>query len=145
MSTRRLLVFTAAPALCIGSFALMFPELLLLGKGVMTPDAAAVAMTRTVGVALIGFAGLDLAVSELPPSASLRRVLLANAVFQLALLPLDPWACATGAFHGLGSFLPNSVLHVALATLFVRAWRRAPSGVVPCLTAPRRSTASPAG
>lgn len=124
MSTRRLLLFTAAIALCIGGFALLLPTALLAGKGVATVDPAAVAMTRTVGVALTGFAGLDFAVSGLRASKTLGRVLLANAGFQLALLPLDPWACATGAFHGLASFLPNSVLHLVLAGLFLRAWRQ---------------------
>ena len=126
MSTQRLLVFTAAVALCIGSLALLFPALLLAGKGVMPVEPGAVAMTRTVGVALIGVAVLDLAVSSLPPSVVLRRVLLANAAFQLGLLPLDPWACATGAFHGLASFLPNSILHVVVAAMFFRAWRSTP-------------------
>ncbi len=135
MSTRRLLIFTAALALCIGGFALLFPALLLEGKGVGTLDPAAVAMTRTVGVALLGVAGLNLALSGLPSSGILRRVLLANAAFQLALLPLDPWACATGAFEGLASFLPNSILHVVLATLFLRAWRG--TAADPCLGSPR--------
>lgn len=124
MSTRRLLLSTAAVALCIGGFALLFPGLLLAGKGAAVIDPAAVAMTRTVGVALLGVAGLDLACADLPPSGSLRRVLVANGLFQLALLPLDPFACATGAFHGVASFLPNSVLHVVLAILFLRAWLR---------------------
>ena len=122
MSTRRLLVSTAVAALCIGGFALLFPALLLTGKGVALIDPAAVAMTRTVGVALLGVAGLDLACADLPPGSSLRRVLVANGLFQLTLLPLDPFACATGAFHGVASFLPNSVLHVVLAILFLRAW-----------------------
>lgn len=124
MSTRRLLIFTAAIALCIGGFALLFPTLLLAGKGVATVDPAAIAMTRTVGVALAGVASLNLAVTTVPDSKTLGRVLLANAGFQVALLPLDPWACATGAFHGLGSFVPNSVLHVILAGLFLRAWQQ---------------------
>lgn len=124
MSTRRLFVSTAAAALCIGGFALLFPALLLEGKGVAVIDPAAVAMTRTVGVALLGVAGLNLACADLPPSSSLQRVLAANALLQLALLPLDPFACATGAFQGVASFLPNSVLHVVLAVLFFRAWLR---------------------
>ncbi|MCH9682479.1 MAG: hypothetical protein K0V04_13665 [Deltaproteobacteria bacterium] len=119
---RGLLLFTAVVAATIGTFACIAPASLLTAKGVADIDPAAVAMTRTVGVALLGVASLDFACRDLRSSPTLRRVLGTNAMFQLLLTPLDPYAYAVGAFSGVASFLPNTVLHIVLATVFARAW-----------------------
>ena len=125
---RLLLLVAACVAAAVGCLALLAPASLLAAKGVASIDPAAIAMTRTVGVALLGVAGLDFACRDLAPSATLRRVLAANAGLQLMLLPLDPYAYAVGAFSGVGSFLPNTVLHMVLAAGFIRMWRTTSSG-----------------
>ena len=43
---------------------------------------------------------------------------MANLILQLGILPLDPLAYAMGVFTTLGSFVPNTVLHVMLASGF---------------------------
>ena len=137
-----LLVASFVPA-CVGHLALFASTTLLTAKGVTTIEPAAIAMTRTVGVALLGVGGLNFACRDLAPSVSRRRLLAANALLQLMLLPLDPYACAVGAFVGTGSYLPNTVLHVVLAGAFTWAWMR--ERVVPCLTAPRGETVAARG
>lgn len=137
-----LLVASFVPA-CVGLLALFASTTLLTAKGVTTIEPAAIAMTRTVGVALLGVGGLNFACRDLAPSVSRGRLLAANAMFQLMLLPLDPYACAVGAFNGIGSFLPNTVLHIVLAGAFIWAWRR--ERVVPCLTATRGETVAARG
>ncbi len=137
-----LLVASFVPA-CVGLLALFASTTLLTAKGVTTTEPAAIAMTRTVGVALLGVGGLNFACRDLAPSVSRRRLLAANALLQLMLLPLDPYACAVGAFVGMGSYLPNTVLHVVLAGVFTWAWTR--ERVVPCLTAPRGETVAARG
>lgn len=137
-----LLVASFVPA-CVGLLALFASAALLTAKGVRVIEPAAIAMTRTVGVALLGVGALNFACRDLASSVSRRRLLAANALLQLMLLPLDPYACAVGAFVGLGSFVPNTVLHVVLAAAFIWAWTR--ERVVPCLTAPRGETVAGKG
>jgi hypothetical protein len=140
---RVLLLLAALVPACVGAFAGLAPASLLAAKGVLAVEPAALAMTRTVGVALSGVAGLNFACRDLGPSVTRRRLLAANALLQLLLLPLDPYACAVGAFSGVGSYLPNTLLHVGLALAFGLAWTR--ERAVPCLTAPGRETAAAKG
>lgn len=113
-------------ALGVGLISSLAPGFLLtVMKGAATTPAAEV-MARTTGVLLI-FAGvLSILVRRHPPSPTLRSVLLANALLQAMLLPIDPLAFASGAFNTLGSFLPNLVLHSVLLLGFVLCLRSMP-------------------
>ena len=51
-------------------------------------------------------------------------MLLANAFVHFGLLPIDPIAWASGTFHTLGSFVPNTALHVAFGGLALWSWAR---------------------
>lgn len=112
------LAFAALVPLCIGLLAAGAPGALLALKGVEAPSPEALVMARTAGVLLVALGALNLRVAWLPDGPAVRAVIGADLLVQLLLLPVDPWAWAQGAFHGLGSFVPNSVLHVGLAGAF---------------------------
>ena len=106
-------------AMAIGLFALSTPVVLLETAKVAIANGAAVAMTRTVGVLIFCSGILNYMVRNDPDSGTLKSVLVANLLLQVAMMPLDPIAYAVGAFHTLGSFVPNTILHVLLAGGFV--------------------------
>jgi hypothetical protein len=123
MTRTRFLTFAAVIALTIGAIATIAPAFLLtVMKGAAAP-ATAIVMTRTTGVLLLFTGLLALLVRKHPPTPTLRAVLIANAVLQLLLLPIDPLAWASGTFTSLGSFLPNLILHSVLAAGFLLCLR----------------------
>ncbi len=129
MTRKHLLIVGSMVALAVGSIALFAPYWLLGEvKGVAEPTSAAAAMARTVGILLLAFGVLNWKLRALEEPAAVQGLLLANLVLQLGLLPLDPYAYAVGAFVGVGSFVPNSLLHIGLSLGFaahlVRANRR---------------------
>lgn len=128
MSRSLFLTLTSIVAAAVGGLALFAPATLLVDVKHADPNAAAEVMARTVGVLLLlPVALLGFLVRHHPPSPTLRAVFVANLVLQLGIFPIDILAWNAGAFHGLGSFLPNSVLHVLLATGFgYHLWRMGP-------------------
>ena len=58
-----------------------------------------------------------------PHSPTLRALSIGNLVIQLGLPPIDPLAYLSGVFVSLGSFVPNTLLHVVLATAFTYCLR----------------------
>jgi hypothetical protein len=124
MSRAAFLTFTSVVALSVGLFALLAPSVLLGEVKHAAPSAAAEVMARTVGVLLVTVGALSFWVRRHAPSPTLRAVLGANLLLQLLILPIDPMAWHSGAFHTLGSFLPNTALHVLLASGFAyHLWR----------------------
>jgi hypothetical protein len=95
--------------------ALSAPTLLLAEVKHAVPNAAACVMARTVGVLLIAIGTLNFLVRSHEDSQTLRAILIANLVLQLAIMPIDPLAYFNGAFHTLGSFVPNTIIHIVLA------------------------------
>lgn len=124
MTRSTFLCVAATIALLIGGLALLAPGFLLaeLKHAEVTP--AAVVMARTVGVLLLCVGALALLVRRHPDSPTMRAVLLANLLVQLGLVPIDPLAWHGGAFHTLGSFVPNTLVNLALAAGFAFFWRR---------------------
>lgn len=122
MTRKTFLTITALVATTVGLFALVAPSVLLEQVKMATSTPAAEVMARTVGVLLLTMGCLSWLVRDHEDSETLRAVLLANLVLQLAILPIDPLAWATGAFDTLGSWLPNTLLHVALAAGFAHYW-----------------------
>lgn len=123
ISRSALLTLTAAIAATIGGLALIAPEFLIETVKAAPGAPSASVMARTVGVLLVAFAVLNFSVRKAPDSPTVRGILLANLVNQLLLLPIDPIAYAEGTFTGLGSFVPNTVLHLALAAAFAYHYR----------------------
>lgn len=112
------LTFNGCVALLIGTLAVSLPSTLIEQLKHADPSAAANVMARTVGVLIAAFGLLSLLVRSDPDSPTLRSVLLANLVLQLAIVPIDPLAYECGTFRTLGSFLPNTVLHLVLIAGF---------------------------
>ncbi len=125
MTRTTLLTLTGVTAAAIGLLALVAPAVLIEIVKVAAPSAPANVMARTAGVLLISIGLLDLLVRRHGDSPTMRAILIVNLVLQLAILPIDPLAFAAGTFATLGSFLPNTILHVLLAAAFARELRRA--------------------
>jgi hypothetical protein len=121
MNRRLFLTVTSLTALTIGLFALFFPEVLITQVKRAQPSEAAFVMARTVGILLVAVGLLDFLVRAQGDSPTMRAVLIANLVLQLGILPIDPLAYAHGVYQTLGSFLPNTILHVVLAAGFAYA------------------------
>ncbi|MCB9649600.1 MAG: hypothetical protein H6730_23815 [Deltaproteobacteria bacterium] len=125
------LTFAGLVASLVGALATFGPEVLLAEVKHAEVSGSAVVMARTAGVLLLCIGGLTLAVRRHPPSPSLEAVMGFGLAVQLALLPIDPAAYRAGVFRELGSFLPNTLLHLVLALGFgASAWavRRARRG-----------------
>ncbi|MEQ1564275.1 MAG: hypothetical protein ABMA64_01470 [Myxococcota bacterium] len=117
---RTLFTSFACVPLAIGAIAALAPSVLLGSmKGAEVTPAAEV-MARTAGVLLVAIGALNLAVRHHPPSATLRAVVAFDLSIQLLLLPIDPLAWAAGTFTTLGSFVPNTALHLVLAAVFTK-------------------------
>jgi hypothetical protein len=118
MSRRAFLTVTSIVAFAVGVFALAAPAVLLGSVKLAAPSSSANVMARTVGVLLISVGVLDFLVRDHEDSDTMRAILVANLLLQLLIVPIDPLAYFTGVFHTLGSFLPNTLLHLVLASGF---------------------------
>lgn len=135
MQRKTFLTFASLVPMAVGSIALLAPAFLLGElKGAETSGAAEV-MARTVGVLLFSVGLVSFLCRADPDSPTLRALLIGNLVIQLGLLPIDPLAYLSGVFVGLGSFVPNTILHVLLAMAFAYYLRAMARGE------PRRSEA----
>jgi len=119
MTRKTFLTLHAVVALLVGAVALSAPGYLIAGVKQAQTSPAAEVMGRTVGVLIATMGVLALSVRSHGDSPTMRSVLWANLLLQLAILPIDPIAYLAGTFHSLGSFLPNTLLHLALASGFV--------------------------
>jgi hypothetical protein len=124
MSRVAFLTSTSIIALSIGLLALLAPSVLLQEIKHAAPSEAANVMARTVGALLVSVGVLAFWVRRHPPSPTLRAVLGVNLLLQLLILPIDPLAWHGGTFQTLGSFLPNTALHLLLASGFAYHWWR---------------------
>ncbi len=126
------LTLSAVVALGIGAFALAFPHALLESKGVLLPNAAALLWVRELGVAIFALGVTMLLVRKHDDSPTLRAFLLGNALIQIGLLPLELFAYQERVITLLSGVVPNSVLHVVLASGFLvfasRMKRSVPEG-----------------
>ncbi len=118
MTRKTFLTINALVALAVGLFALLAPNVLLTSVKVAQASESANVMARTVGILISSVGLLGLLVRSHPSSPTLRAVLVANLVLQIGILPIDPMAYASGTFTTLGSFLPNTILHLLLASGF---------------------------
>lgn len=118
MNRKLFLTVVACVAFAVGSVALLGPGVFLeTGKGALPSEAARV-MMREVGVLLVAVGLLGWLVRDHPDSPTLRAILLANAVLQVGIFPIEIVAYQRGVFPLLSGILPNSVFHVLAAAGF---------------------------
>lgn len=124
MSRKTFLTIAALIALAIGSLSVIAPDVLLSQVKMATPNSAALVMSRTTGVLLLFASLVAWLVRGHTDTPTLAAVLQANMVLQLMLIPIDPLAYFNGTFQTLGSFVPNTLIHLFLASGFFFYWRQ---------------------
>ena len=118
MNRKLFLTMVACVALAVGSVALLGPGVFLeTGKGALPSETAKV-MMREVGVLLVAVGLLGWLVRDHPDSPTLRAILVANAVLQVGIFPIEIVAYQRGVFPLLSGIVPNSVFHVLAAAGF---------------------------
>ncbi len=123
MKQKTFLTIAAAIALGVGTGAIVFPAALLASKGTL-PSTAADLWMREVGVLLVCIGVIAGLVRSHADSPTMRAFMLGNLLVQLGLLATEVHGYANGVITQLPGVLPNSVLHVLLATGFAYFWRR---------------------
>lgn len=118
MNRTLFLTLSSLVALAVGTVATVFPEQLLGSKGV-EPTAAVVCWLRQVGVAILGIGMVAMLVRRHAPSPTMRAFLFGNAAHQLMLAPIEVLAYRDGTITKLSGIVPNTVLHLLLATGFL--------------------------
>ena len=118
MSRKTCLTVTAIIAVTIGCVVLAIPGPFITTVKMAAPSETANVMARTVGVLLLAVGALNFLVRGHGDSPTMQSILLFNLVLQLAILPIDPLAFVSGVYGTLGSFVPNTILHVVLALGF---------------------------
>jgi hypothetical protein len=111
------LTLASLVAIGVGAAALVAPEAMLATKGI-AGNAAAQVWVREVGAMLLAVGFIAWRVRSHGDSATLRVLLLGNALLQLAMLPIEVVAHVQGVIPALMGIVPNTVLHVALAVGF---------------------------
>jgi hypothetical protein len=123
-STRVLFLTTvAALASAIGCFALALPAALLESKGAR-PDPVAMIWVREVGVLLIALGVTTFLLRKHEDSPTLRAFMLGNALLHLGIFPVEIFGVAQGVLGKASGVVPNSILHVVLASGFLYFARR---------------------
>lgn len=118
MNRKTFLTIASVIALAVGTVAAVFPMAILESKGV-TPGAPVIVWIRQVGVAILGVGIVSFLIRGHAPSATVRAFLLVNAAHQLMLAPIEVVAFHEGTITKLSGIVPNTVLHVLLATGFL--------------------------
>lgn len=118
MSRKLFLTVASVIAALVGGLSLLAPDILLGPVKSAVANPAALVMARTVGVLLLAVALLAFLVRGDADSPTMESVLKANLALQLGILPIDPWAYYNGTFGTLAAFVPNTVVHVLLASGF---------------------------
>ncbi len=118
MSRKLFLTIASIIAALVGSLSLLAPDVLLGPVKSAVANPAALVMARTVGVLLLAVALLAFMVRGHADSPTMESVLKANLALQLGVLPIDPWAYYNGTFGTLAAFVPNTIVHLLLASGF---------------------------
>jgi hypothetical protein len=118
MKRSTFLTIASMVALAVGLFAFAAPGVLIGTVKMAAPCDVGNVMARTVGVLLMTVGLLAFLVRNHEDSPTLRSILIANLILQIGLLPIDPIAYATGVYSTPGSFVPNTIIHILLASGF---------------------------
>ena len=120
MSLRATLTLVGLVACIVGAVCLLAPGWLIGTVKSAEVTGPAITMARTVGVLLTSVGILNLMVRSHPPGRTLHAVMVANLVLQVSILPIDVGAWLVGTYETLGSWVPNTLLHVGLILLLSR-------------------------
>lgn len=118
MTRKTFLTIASVIALAVGTIAAFFPMAILESKGV-TPGAPVIVWIRQVGVAIVSVGLTSFLIRGHAPSATVRAFLFGNAAHQLMLAPIEVVAFVDGTITKLSGIVPNTVLHLLLATGFL--------------------------
>jgi hypothetical protein len=110
-------------ALAVGTFALIAPAILLESKGVAA-SAATDVWVREVGALLISVGVTAFLVRDHEDSPPLKAFFIGNIMLQLSLLIIEPLAYANGIITKLSGIVPNTILHILLASGFIYYWAK---------------------
>jgi hypothetical protein len=113
------LTLSSAVALAVGTFALAAPRALLASKGVALPNEGAAIWVRELGVAIFALGLLMFLVRNHADSPTLAAIFFVNAAVQLGLLPIEIGAYHRQVITRFSGIVPNSALHVVLASGFL--------------------------
>lgn len=129
MKRSTFLTLASTIALTIGAFSLLAPALLLDSKGVSSK--LALIWTREVGVLLFAIGLILFMVREHEDSSTLRAVMIGSTVIQIGLLPIEMIAYREGLITRISGIIPNTIVHIFLASGFCYYILKMPSVKVP--------------
>ncbi len=118
MTRKTFLTIFSFIGLGIGTFALVFPAVVLEMKGTAPSEVANVWVTE-VGILLISVGIITFLVRGHEDSSTLKAFLIGNLILQAGLFPIEIIAYANGVITKLSGIIPNSILHIVLALGFV--------------------------
>ena len=136
MTTKTLFTLIGIIAGTIGLFALVAPQILLVEVKHAEASGPAVAMARTVGALLLCIALINCLMRSVQEQPAVRALLVGDLAIQLVLMPLDVVAYAQRAFHTWGSFLPNGIMHLVLASALLQSLLKERRRALPLTLAP---------
>jgi hypothetical protein len=117
MTRKRFLTIASFVALAVGALGVVLPGFFLESKGV-APNAAASMWLREVGVVLVAAGVTAFLVRGHGDSPTLQAILIGNLVVQVGLFPIELIAYANGTITRVSGIVPNTALHVVLASGF---------------------------
>ena len=118
MNRKTFITVTAFVAFAVALFALCAPAALVAGKGVAANPGTSI-WVREVGVLLVALGVMALLLRGEPGSPALRAFLIGNALVHVGLFPIELFAYRADVVTRLSGIVPNSILHVVLASGFV--------------------------
>lgn len=117
MNRTLFLTVAAIVALGVGTMAIMFPSEFLASKGTL-PSGAANLWMRETGLLIACIGIILLLVRSQPDSPTLKALMFGNFLVQLGLLATEIAGYGGGVITKVSGIVPNSILHVPLATGF---------------------------
>jgi hypothetical protein len=105
-------------ALAVGTFALIFPALLLESKGVV-PNVATQLWMRETGMLLMALGGMNWILRNTDDSCTLIWLFWVNIGVQAGLFAMEAIGYSDGVISKLSGVAPNLSLHMLLASGFI--------------------------
>jgi hypothetical protein len=122
MSRQIFLTIVSIIEFSVGTFALIFPNILLESKGV-TPLVATLFWAREVGLLLIAIGITAFLIRNHEVSATLKVFLFGNIIIQIGLFVIELLAYFNNVITKLSGIITNLTLHILLAIGFTHLWK----------------------
>lgn len=122
MSRKFFLTIASLIAFLVGTFALVFPNILLESKGVVASGSTLV-WTREVGLLLITIGMMAFLIRNHEVSATLKVFIFGNIIIQLGLFVIELSGYFNNVITKLSGIIPNLTLHILLAIGFIHFWK----------------------